>query len=93
MIDDEGKLYDAISRASVVNALLENGELNRALEEMKTQLIDLWMQSPTKDVVGREKLHMAVNQIYLFKERLRIVLDNGKLAQVDLNARSKRAAA
>ena len=92
-MSDESKLYDAISRASQVSALLENGELNRALDEMKTQLIDLWVQSPAKDVVGREKLHVAINQIYMFKERLRIVLDGGKLAQADLNARSKRAAA
>lgn len=90
---DEGKLYDAISRAQQVSALLENGELNRALDEMKAQLIDMWMQSPARDVTGRERLHIAVSQIYLFKERLRIILDNGKLAQADLNARGKRAAA
>jgi hypothetical protein len=91
-MSDESKLYDAISRASQVEALLENGELNRALDEMKAQLIDLWRRSPINDVVGRERMHLEINLIYKLKEHLRIVLDNGKLSQVDLNVRSKRAA-
>ena len=92
-MDDEGKLYDAISRAQQVGALLKNAELNRALDEMKAQLIDMWIRTAARDVVARERLHVEITLLSRFKEHLSTVLNNGRLAQADLNVRSKRAAA
>lgn len=92
-MNDEGKLYDAIARSNNVNALLENGELNKAFEELKAELINKWMQSPTRDVAGRERLHLEINLIDKLRTHLRNVLDHGTMAQADLNARSKRAVA
>ena len=92
-MSEEGKLYEDISRAHQVNALLENGVLNRAMDDMKAQLIELWMNTNVKDVAGRERMHLEINILDKLKAHLRIVLDNGKLAQADLNARNKRVAA
>ena len=86
---NDDKLESAINRAAQVEALLRNELLQEAFAKLDEQYIAAWRITPVRDVVAREKLWQAVNIVELVKGHLGKVLNDGKLAQAELNMRQK----
>lgn len=64
--------------------VLENEAFQQAFEELKTELIESWENSPARDQEGREKLYQLLKLTDKLKANLTNRLETGKLAQLEL---------
>lgn len=76
----EERLY-AGNRAKEV---LENEAFTAAFEAIEKEVIDQWMQSPARDLDGREKLWSYLHLLKKVRTQLTSTLETGKLAQIEL---------
>ena len=86
------KLQNAVALSREAKGLLENGLLNQTLDHLERAYLDAWRDTSPDQVRQREQLWMAVNVVGKFKEHLGIVVQNGKLAQAEIDAMNKAAA-
>lgn len=82
---NEDKLHAALSAGARADALLKNDLLNETFDYLAKEYIEHWKISPARDTDARERLWQAVNVIGKVKEHFIKVLNDGKLAQSDLN--------
>jgi hypothetical protein len=82
---DEHKLIRDASRTSEADGLLNNALFQEALKEVETQLIQAWKNTKPRDVEGREGAWAAIQQLGNLQGYIRSVLDDGKIAQRQLN--------
>ena len=82
---DEIELQKAVTRAQRVGTLLQNELLDEAFKTLEQSYIDFWRQTRPEDELGREKAFIAVNVVGKVKDHLQRVIENGRLAQADLN--------
>ena len=80
----ETRLYNG-DRAKEV---LENEEYQRAFNDLKTEIVEQWKNSPSRDVEGREKLFLMLGLLNKLERMLQASLDTGKLAKLELQHRS-----
>lgn len=76
----EQRIYNA-DRAREV---LENEAFQQAFDELKTELIESWQNSPARDPEGREKLYQLLKLTDKLKANLTTRLETGKQAKLDL---------
>ena len=86
---DEIKLNQDIARAAQAEALLRNGLLQDAFTGLEMQFIDAWRLTQVRDTDARERLWQAVNVVGKVQDALRVHVNNGKLAQRQLEAIAK----
>ena len=79
------KLHDAIVRGARAKELLGNELLQEVFARLDAEYISAWRQMPARDVDGRERLWQAVNIVGKVKDHLTTILNNGKLAQRELD--------
>ena len=86
---DEIKLNQDIARATQAEALLRNGLLQDAFTGLEMQFMDAWRLTQVRDTDARERLWQAVNVVGKVQDVLRVHVNNGKLAQRQLDAIAK----
>ena len=90
---DEFKLHRDKDRGARAEALLRNDLLIEAFAALDSEYVKAWRLTHINDVNARERLFQAVQIVAKIKDRLGKVLNNGKLAQReldDLEAKRKR---
>jgi|SRR5688572_1620030 hypothetical protein len=90
MSDD--KLHDATVRGAKADGLLKDELLREAFASLEKDYLDAWRTSPARDTDGRERLWQAVNIVGKVRDHLVIALNNGKLAQRQIDELTERDA-
>lgn len=80
------KRQDAIDRAHRAQTLIKDELLSECLGKLEAEYIAAWRLSPARDTDGRERLWQAVQIVGKVKDHLVKVLNDGKLAQAEINA-------
>lgn len=83
---DEIRLNADVNRAAQAEALLRNELLAEAFTGLEKQFVDAWRLTQVRDTDARERLWQAVNVVGKVQDALRGHVNNGKLAQIQLEA-------
>src|ERR1700750_1486340 len=83
MSDD--RLRDGISSAQGARELLQHEMLKEAFDSLQTDYMNLWKHTKPSEVEGREKIFIAWHVVGKVQEHLQRILENGKLAQIELD--------
>jgi hypothetical protein len=84
----EKRIYDG-DRAREV---LENEAFSQAIADIKQEYTNAWMNSPTRDVEGREKLYLLLKLADKLEATLAAALTDGKMARIDLEHQAEQLA-
>ncbi len=76
-------------RGEHAKQLLADQLLNEVLDEMEKDTVSMWEQSPARDVEAREHLHLFYLACKQVRERLKTILDTGKMAEQQLTLMEK----
>lgn len=76
----EQRIYDADQARQV----LENPAFAQAMQDIKQELTEQWMQSPARDEAGREKLWLMIKMADKLNLALKSSLESGQLAREEL---------
>lgn len=76
----EQRIYDG-DQARLV---LENEAFAQAFADIRQEYTTAWMDSPARDVDGREKLYLMVKLTDKLQATLEAAMTDGKLAQIAL---------
>lgn len=82
-MSDEDKIQERISAGARATALVQNDAFTEATTKLRQRLFELWESS--KDPVERERIWLSVNILEQIKGVLRRTIDNGTLAQIELD--------
>jgi hypothetical protein len=82
---DEIALTKDASRGIRAKSLLENELLTEAFQALEDSYIAFWRATRPEDELGREKAYIAINVIGKVRQHLQTVVNDGKLAQAELN--------
>lgn len=88
---DDLALVRATEKAAQAQRLLDDAMLKDAFNGLEEAYIDAWRSTTIDDVIGREKLFLAINVVGKVRDHLRIIVDNGKLASAELKALARTA--
>jgi hypothetical protein len=83
MSDD--KLQSAIGKGAQAEALLRHELLTGAFAGLEADYIKAWRVTPARDTDARERLWQAVQVVGLVHNHLSRIVNDGKLAQRELN--------
>ena len=83
---DEIRLNADVTRAAQAEALLRNELLQEAFTGLEKQFMDAWRLTQVRDTDARERLWQAVNVVGKVQDALMGHVNNGKLAQRQLDA-------
>ena len=87
---DEIRLTAATSRAARAQVLQNDDLLKEAFDTLEAEYVKAWRESPARDAEGRQLLWQAVNVVGKVKDHLMKVVNDGKIAQAELNMRSEK---
>jgi hypothetical protein len=90
---DEFKLHHETNRGARAEALLRNDLLAEAFATIDREYVRAWRLTHINDVNARERLFQAVQSVVKVKDHLVKVVNDGKLAQrelEELEAKRKR---
>lgn len=82
---DEAKLHKALSRGDRAASLLKNELLTEAFDALERDYSAALFETKPQDTVAREKLYLAVNVTRKVRDHLTAVVNDGKVAQANLN--------
>lgn len=82
---DDIKLQKDASRGARAESLLKNELLIEAFAALEKDYTDALFLTKPQDQIAREKLYLAVNVTRKVKDHLNSMVQNGKLAQKQLN--------
>jgi hypothetical protein len=82
--------YIDAGRAAQAKELLENPILVEAFAELEREYLKAWRQSKLADQEERERLWLAVGILAEIQRHLRVVVDNGVIANRDIDKLSGR---
>lgn len=84
----EQRRYDG-ERAREV---LQNEAFAQAFEDIRQEITKTWMDSPARDMEGREKLHMMLKLTDKLQATLEAALNDGTMAKLQLEHRAAQDA-
>jgi len=84
------KLNTAVSRGARANALMNDDLVSGALTQLEADYITAWSQTAPRDTDARERLWHAVQATRKFRDHLRMIVADGKLAQAEIDAMAAR---
>ncbi len=82
---DEFALARATQQAAQAARLLADETLQAAFKTLEETYTQAWRATLIDDVSGREKLFLAINIVGKVRDHLQAAVNNGKLAQAELN--------
>ncbi|WDW06030.1 hypothetical protein PWE35_09360 [Stenotrophomonas maltophilia] len=74
-------MTDEIRDGQEAERLLNHPLLLQAFELIEKDIQDQWLNSPARDVDGREKLHLMTKLLHRLKGQLQSVVENGQIVQ------------
>ena len=83
-MSNDDQLHDALRRASRAQDLLRSELLIEAFKTLEDSYTAAWRASTVDQVNAREKLFLAINIVGKVRDHLTNVVQNGKLAQAEL---------
>jgi len=83
-MSDESRLDQAVARALRAQELIDSELLTETFKTLEQDYTSAWRATVIDDVVGREKLFLAINIVGKVRDHLNAVVANGKLAQAEL---------
>ena len=86
---DDIALNKAIERAARADALQRDELLSEALEALDGDYVKAWRATHARDTDARERLWQAVNIVGKVRDHLATAVNNGKLAQRQLDDLAK----
>lgn len=84
------KLQLDVNRGQKAAALLDDEIVKLALDEMEHSYTEAWLATGARDTDARERLWQAVQVTRKFRDHLRLMVSDGKLAQVEIDAMAAR---
>jgi hypothetical protein len=84
-VEAADKLAAAIGRGARARELLGNELLQHAFARLEADYISAWRQTPARDTDARERLWQAVNIVGKVRDHLVTIVNDGKLAQRELD--------
>ncbi len=81
------KLHLQVNRALQAERLLSDDLFNEAFRDLEDTYLIAWKATPLRDVATREKLWLAISVLGNVRNHLGKILNDGRLAQSDLNMR------
>jgi len=88
---DESKLTQDAARATRAQNLLGNDLLVEAFRGLEEAYTAAWRATTIDDVMGREKLFLAINIVGKVRDHLNVIVSNGKIAQAELKELAQTA--
>ena len=79
------ELEQKIGRGIRAKEVLENEIYIESYAALTKEIIELWQQSPARDVEGREKLFLMIGLIDKLKAIIQTEFETGVLAEASLN--------
>ena len=83
-MSDENGLDLVVAKARRAQDLIDDELLGKAFRTLEDNYASAWRATLIDDVVGREKLFLAINIVGKVRDHLTAVVANGKLAQAEL---------
>jgi hypothetical protein len=81
---DEFALQRAAAKAARAQGLLEDELLKEAFASLESAYTSAWRSTTIDDMVGREKLFLAINIVGKVRDHLHAIVSNGALAAREL---------
>ncbi len=81
---DETELRLEAQRAERARALLDDPLLTEMFVKLSDAYVAAWLQTPTGDSAGREKLYFAAKTLPAIRQNLESILMNGTIAAKQL---------
>lgn len=85
----DDKKAEAIARGKRAELLLKDDLIVESLTTLEADYISAWKATPARDTDARERLWQAVQVVGKVRDHLTIVLNNGKLAQREVDGLSQ----
>lgn len=82
---DEIKLTAATSRAARAQALLNDDLFKEAFDRLDAEYVKAWRETAARDDDARQRWWQAVNVLGKVREHFERVIQDGKVAQADLD--------
>lgn len=82
-------LEEEMRRATEAKMLTEHPLLIEALEAIRKELTSAWIESPARDVEGREMIYLGVKILNQFEARLHSHITTGKMAKIQLESEQR----
>lgn len=76
-----------IQRGERARQLLEDEQLQDAFDTIEKEYMDTWLNSPERDVEGRERLRLMIKTVRRLKLELQTVMETGHIARATLAQR------
>lgn len=76
-----------IFRGEQAARLLNDELLQEAFATIERECTDQWLQSPERDIEGRERLRLTIKCLHRLRLELQSVLDTGQMAKLSLAQR------
>lgn len=77
-----------IARGERARQLLEDPLLVEAFTKKEAEYIQAWLNSPARDVEGREALYLSIKNLHAIRGHLSNVMDTGTMAKATLAQRT-----
>ena len=77
-------MTDKVHQGIKAKEILESDVFIDAFEQLETEIIKQWSESPARDLEGREKLWQLLTIAKKFQTILQTTLETGKLASLEL---------
>ncbi len=90
-MSDENGLDLVVAKARRAQDLIDDELLGEAFRTLEDNYASAWRATLIDDVVGREKLFLAINIVGKVRGHLTAVVANGKLAQTELKELAQTA--
>lgn len=88
---DEAKLVRATERAAHAQRLINDEMLTEAFVKLEAEYTAAWRRSADAEIQTRERIYMAINILASVRAHLQQMLNNGKIAQQQLDELAARA--
>lgn len=88
MSDDlDTRLQNRVYDGNRAREVLENEAFEGAFTAIEQELVEAWKTSPARDEAGRQKIWEYLTLLKKVKTHLESTLQDGKVAELDLNHR------
>ena len=86
----EDNLTTALYRANRANSLMNDELVTGSLMQLENDYITAWRATAVRDTDARERLWQAVQVVGKFRDHLRMMIADGRIAQAEIDAMAAR---
>jgi len=85
--DLDDRLQKRVYEGNRAREVLENEAFDGAFNAIELELVEAWKTSPARDEAGRQEIWKYLTLLKKVKTQLESTLQDGKVAELDLNHR------